>query len=241
MASQSGYKKTIFSSGGRSSNSNYNNSMNPGIGGGSAYNIGMGGMNQPYAGMGSLSITPSKSYDVIVDPWNNKYYGEDSKDTYLNYFKAQMQPLQTILKNGYTEVSRGWFGGTTRQNLTDAERASYQTQLDEYTKQYQDFDANYVQQNKMMDSWGAYSGDWNKFFEASYRNPRVEAEQKQAQKTQTDQAKARYEDESNRQQLFAANNSLEISPPRTVGTGVSASKDTATNSLRINGGTGLGI
>lgn len=239
MASQSGYKKTIFSSGGKGNNA-YSNAMNPGIGGGSAYNVGMGGMNQPYAGMGSLSITPAKSFDVIVDPWNNKYYGEENKSTYLNHFKAQMDSVSQLLKQGYTTVN-SWWGNTRQVPLTEQQRTEYQTQLDEYTKQYQDFDANYIQQNKMMDSWKYYGADWNKYFEGSYRNPRIEAEQKQAQKTQQEQGRARAEDEYNRQQLFAANNSLEIAPPRTVGTGVSASRDTSTSSLRVNGGTGLGL
>lgn len=245
MANQSGYKKTIFSSGGNNNNSNYNNSMFPGIGGGSAYNVGMGGMNQPYAGMGSLSITPAKSYDVIVDPWNNKYYGEESKSTYLNHFKSQIDSLQHILNKGYTETQNrsfwGGWGNVQRTPLSDEQKTNYQSQVDDLSKQYQDFDTNYVQKRDMMASWNAYSGDWNKYFEGSYKNPRIETEQKQARVTQTDQARAQAQDYANRQELLAANNGLDIRPPKTTGTGLSSARDTSVNAYLTNGGTGLGI
>lgn len=243
MASQSSYRKTIFSTGGSAASNNNNNSF--GMGGGNQNYFGMGGMNITNPGMGGIGISKSTNYDVVVDPYNNKYYGEENKNTFLKHFQSQINSIQQTLAKGYTEsVSQspwGWFGGSNRSYLTDADKATYKQQMDDYTKQMNDFDANYVQSNKFFASYNAYQNDWNNFFEASYRNPRAEAEQKQALKTQTDQYRARAEDEANRQQLFAANNSLEISPPRTTGTGVSSSKDTATNGLRVNGGTGLGL
>ena len=114
-------------------------------------------------------------------------------------------------------------------------------QKEAFTKEKQDFQQNYVQSKDFFASYEAYQADWDKYFEGSYRNTRIEAEQKQQSATDQADYARRVQEANDKQQLLAANNSLNISPPRTIGTGVSASRDTQINSLKGGGGTGLAI
>lgn len=213
MAQQSSFLKTIFST--------------PGY---SIMGATMGGSNE----------------QVVVDPWNNKYYGDQNKDIFLRYYDSQIKSIQETLARGYTETKvnnayMGWgLNQTQRTKLDDAGRLQLTTQIEDLTKQRQDFDQNYVKQDRFFESYNAYQGDWNKYFEASYRNPRMEAEQKSNAIEKIDQFRAQQEEAANKAQLVSANQ-LEVQAPRQVGTGVGASRDTQINQLVNNGGTGLGL
>lgn len=199
-------------------------------------------------GMGSIGIGVSdpNAGRVVVDSWNKKYYGEDSKNSYLHHYDSQIQSIRETLARGYTETRSnnnfmGWgLNQTQRVKLDDTARLNLTTQIDDIAQQRQDFDQNYVQSKDFFASYDAYQGDWNKFFEASYRNPRIEVEQKSDALNKNEQFKAQVDEANNKAQLVSANQ-LEVQAPRQVGTGVGASRDTQINQLVNNGGIGLGL
>lgn len=199
-------------------------------------------------GMGNLGIGLSdpNAGRVVVDPWNNKFYGEDNKNSYMQHFTSQIKSLQETLRRGYTEThtpspfGMGWGGSVQRNPLDEAGKLNLQKQIEDISKQSTEFDQNYVQSRDFFASYDAYKSGWDNFFEASYRNPRMEAEQKTGAIEKTEQYKAQVEEANNKAQLASANQ-LEIQAPRQVGTGVSAAKDTSINQLLSNGGTGLGL
>ena len=184
---------------------------------------------------------------VVVDPYSNKYYGQEDKKAYLSHYDSQIKSLQDTIKRGYHPQSqnetRAWFGNMGYQapkKLSEDDIVNFNKQVEELTQQRQSFDQNYVQKDRFFESYDAYKDQWNNYFEASYRNPRQEAEGKQLAATLTNQARAQQEDAANKAQLVSANQ-LEVNPPRQVGTGVDTTRDTQVNQLIAKGGTGLGI
>lgn len=195
----------------------------------------------------SIGISDPNAGRVVVDPYSNKYYGQESKKSYLSHYDSQIKSLQQIIKSGYHPQAQrepsAWWSNNSYQapkKLTEDDIASYNRQIAEVTQQRQSFDENYVQKDRFFESYDAYKGKWDNYFEANYRNPRLEAEGKQLTSTLTDQARAQQEDAANRAQLLSANQ-LEVNPPRQVNTGVDTARDTQVNQLIAKGGTGLGI
>jgi hypothetical protein len=131
-----------------------------------------------------------KPLEVIVDPYSGKYYGEANSDVYKTYFQNQIRGFkqqeaylnkngvpQMPRSSGYTEGMAGIAGITPIVRLTPEQKAAtlktYQEGMQTAQKELDKFSNGYEQRTDMFKSFNKYEGNWNRYFEGNYKNPRL--------------------------------------------------------------------
>lgn len=165
----------------------------------------------------------TNSLSIIKDSYSGKVYGENS-------FKVLQQNIEAATRYFTDIVSRATDGSYMNQHLNQVKREgagdygvnNKLTPLQEAQNGLSILQANtitednYVQKDKMLASYEKYGDNWNKFFEGSYKNPRL--------------------DEANKSLAIKPSKTLDLSipssktkTPRLTGTGVSAPSATTNN------------
>ena len=190
------------------------------------------------------NTTPTyKDERVLHDTLNNKFYGEKDVSFYTNQLAQQIKSAENTMARGYTTSTsgNGYMGNyVTYTKLSDEAKTQMGVQNTATQSMIDDLTSNYVKSNQFESSYNAYTADWNKLFEANYKNPRIESEQNAKAAQGQEQYDTAVEEAKGKQELFSANN-LTISP-KEVGTGTDqGGQDTAVRSLLALGGSGLGL
>lgn len=165
----------------------------------------------------------TNSLSIIKDSYSGKVYGENS-------FKVLQQNIEAATRYFTDIVSRATDGSYMNQHLNQVKREgagdygvnNKLTPLQEAQNGLSILQANtitednYVQKDKMLASYEKYGDNWNKFFEGSYKNPRL--------------------DEANKSLAIKPTQTSDLSipssktkTPRLTGTGVSAPSPTTNN------------
>lgn len=178
----------------------------------------------PMEGLTSLSI---KGQSGIQDPYSGKYYGEVSYDQLVSTANAARSRITQQLSSAGNPLigskldqpysSDGFGAFRTGQNLpTLGEYLNSQLASIFIPKK-----ENYVQFDKINQSYQAFGADWDNFFKGNYQNPRLTEEQANRQA----RGKQQFNQKVNQaQSVQAITEGTDMASSRkTMGTGVGTS------------------
>ena len=139
----------------------------------------------------------SPSFNVVLDSYSSKYYGSETLDSVIANQKALRSYYSGILKSvesvkptsfissnyankslnrttQYPQNFSGVLGINKEPQLSSTERArqALSSLSTDITKD------NYVQKPQMIESFEANPEGWNKYFESSYKSPRLAEDNK---------------------------------------------------------------
>jgi hypothetical protein len=166
-------------------------------------------------------ISREKSLSLVKDPYSGKYYGSDSYDSVLSSLKEATGYFTSKLANAQkNRIGTADYKPATTRNIFTGVTSNTQTEASEGLSRLQGFTlkpSDYVQKPQMVESFNAHPDGWNKYFESSYKSPRL-AEDNNMLIQQNSQGKSNGSATGNQ---LNSSDSLKI--PRTVGTGVGSS------------------
>ena len=199
---------------------------------------------------GVLPFTPSmfqlskpKDVELVYDPYSNKYYGtSDYKGvkTAVNAYKEQALSAY----NRATKQTGGILGmlGIPAQPyntitgrvdpVADAEKM-YATAM---SSAFIPKEKDYIQSYDVINSYKAYGGDWDTFFQRNFQNPRI-AEENANKRARTQQAQQRNQTLASSLQDLLVESSSMPSGKKVTNTGVSSRADVFGGGLEA----GLGV
>lgn len=180
---------------------------------------------------------PVTDISLVFDEYSNKYYSPLTYDQYTSEVRGRQAMAQTNLD----QVSRsGGFGQAPQPHMSmggmvdpveDAKAAVAQTMSIALPKK-----EDYIQSYDVINSYKAFSADWNTFFERNYKNPRISEENanSRARGIQRNNKKVNW---FNSMQDLVIENSSMPSSKKSRGTGLVAKADTFSGGLEA----GLGV
>lgn len=167
----------------------------------------------------------NNSLSIIKDSYSGKVYGEKSFSDLQKNIEAATRYFTDIVSratdgsymnqylNQVKHEGTADYGSAGVNKLTPLQEAQNGLSILQANTITED---NYVQKDKMLASYEKYGDNWNKFFEGSYKNPRL--------------------DEANKSLTIKPSQSSDLSipssktkTPRLTGTGVSAPSATTNN------------
>jgi hypothetical protein len=179
---------------------------------------------KPYTG-NSIFQAQGQNLSLVKDAYSGKYYGSDTYDSVMSSIQQATDYFTSIISQA--ESGRFSWGKqallkapTTQAGFSNVGALSpyEEAKLGLKNLEGKTFDASsYVQKPQMLDSFNNDPDGWNKYFESSYKNPRIaEANNTMSQRNSQDSIASG----ATGNQLIASN--LEIR--KEVGTGIG--KDT---------------
>jgi hypothetical protein len=121
-------------------------------------------------------ITSPKNTSLVRDPYGNKYYGNTSfKDFQKNLSQAVTHYSNIISKSHMTmtgnsgeQRSVSMLGIQEAPNVTARNALANIASIKNSVKE-----EDYVHREQVVESFGKYGDNWNKYFEGNYKNPRL--------------------------------------------------------------------
>jgi hypothetical protein len=192
----------------------------------------------PTIGDQGMVFVGARGQKGIQDPYSGKYYGEKSYEqlvaeanTAKSYISQKLQaPTFSMSGSSLDQPYRTGIGILDFGNKNTLTVGQYLTQ--QLSSIFIPKKEEYVQFDKINQSYNLYGEDWDKFFRANYQNPRIAEEQRNRQ--------ARGQQMTDQGRLQASTNtsvSSTVSPRRKTGTGIATSTFNPFGSLEA----GLGL
>jgi hypothetical protein len=129
----------------------------------------------------------TEALDIIVDTFTGNYWGEKPKEAFINFYDQQIKSYESQIaylnEKGYVEPVKKYTGNisdfnfTAPPKLSAEEKAKYLSTYNEGINsakaEREKFNTSYTQRDQMIKSFETYQPNWNRYFEGSYKNPRI--------------------------------------------------------------------
>lgn len=175
-----------------------------------------------------------KLVKLVTDPYTGKKYGDESFEqfnanasTTLNYYSNKLASLTRLgsLMIGESDDPFARFGQGYVPPLQAAQEGV--RSATNYTSITKD---NYIQSDRVVDSYAKNPDGWNKYFESSYKNPRI---------AESNLSEAQFLSQGNAPSALAIKGKSTASSPKTIGTGTGLTSVGLNPFGRLDAGLGI--